>query len=242
MDSSDTPTAAAQKIRKLVESAAEKGEGPASDRDSKKIIPTLERNSWWWRHMEEPFEGDSFVLSRHGKVLRDEFGLDVEIIENLKLMMLTCQEYPAFIYEMSVRIIRPALIPVPWVNLDSSIKLPLIDAFERPRVFRPVVASVEPAGERHWTDVCPWCFSMAVTDSEIIGAFSNFIRSQRHVKGIPNPKPNVGKRNRGFSWRPIEILDQKRFGALLNDSDRSHLSKAKREVQAALDIRVRRGE
>jgi len=242
MDSSETPTTAPQNLWRLIESAAEKGKCIASDCDPQETLSTLERISWWWRYMEEPVEYDSFALTIHGKVLRDAFALDVQIIENLKLMMHTCQEYPAFIYEMSVRIVKPALVPIPWVSLDSSIKLPLIDAFERPRVIRPVVASEESAVGGNWTNVCPWCFSLSATDSEIIGAFSDFIRSQRQEKGIPNPKPNVGKRNRGFSWRPIEILDQKRIGLVLNGSDRSHLSKAKREVRAALGIPNRQSE
>ena len=161
-------------------------------------------------------------------------------------MMLRCQQYPAFVYEIAVRIEKPDLVPIPWLKLTQDIKGPFIDALEPNDPMKGVMRIVGnyPPGhepdEPYWSDPFYWAnarFNLLFNDTVLTEIFSDFIRNERLLKGIPAPTANKGRKNRPFSWLPIELMDQKRFqNKALNESERSNVSKACREVAKLLGI------
>lgn len=244
-----TPTQR-KKLRNLLSKTADRGSQPPNQPASAESLKWFEEHAWWWLWIDPALAMPQNQLSENAKVLTENFGLDQHLLEWLPLTMLRCQQYPAFVYEIAVRIENPDLIPIPWLKLTQDIKGPFIGAFEPNAPLKGVMRIVgnnppdyEP-DEPYWSQPFSWenaRFNLLFNDTALIEIFSEFIRNERRLNGIPAPTPNKGRKNRPFSWLPIQLMDQRRFqNKTLNESERSNVSKACREVRKLLGIKAAR--
>lgn len=75
-------------------------------------------------------------------------------------------------------------------------------------------------------------WNLRLADKTLIDEFIREIRLLRQFQKIPAPHANKGKKPRGVSWKPIEILDRKQNGiGKFNDSERHTLSDARRRAK-----------
>ncbi len=188
----------------------------------------LSENLWWWHHCHANPEEQ--VQER----LRQAYGLDDFTIDFLHVMITRCQSKAAFLYELLIRQFFPESVTMSWLCLPPEFRTLFIDLFPLENPAAPGVALTSPNSppERHMTDACNFRFNLLHSDEELAKEFLCFwIHPQRKEKGIPRPKPNERKHNRGMSWRPIEFFDLQRFEIKsLSASERSQLSKARRNA------------
>ncbi len=66
-------------------------------------------------------------------------------------------------------------------------------------------------------------------------ALKEFLQRERNKMRIPSPKPNQRRRNRGFSWKAVELMDLSIYANhRLNDAERSQVSKARKQYFSSL--------
>ena len=82
--------------------------------------------------------------------------------------------------------------------------------------------------EAGWTHEIHLQWNLKLPDLTLQKAFLDLIHREREFQGIPKPRQNVGNRNRGLSWRWLELMDISHFKIrLLSDAERSSLSDAR---------------
>lgn len=87
-----------------------------------------------------------------------------------------------------------------------------------------------------WSTPRTFSFNLRRNDAAMAGAFMKLVAQLRSEQNI-HPARNEGSRNRGTGnvWRLIELMDIRRFKIrLLNESERSHVSKARRSFKASI--------
>ena len=167
--------------------------------------------NWWWRDFD--FKGFKAFYPMDGVNWSVGF-------EQFKRS--------AYLYEMTSRLNGKYLFGKPWNKLDINIRFGLSLHWPTEGVERPVWVQTQSISfPQEATDALPFRFDLRANDAAILRCFSMWLAEQRRRKGIRNPRPNKGKKNR-FSWKPLELedIEASKF-RLLNDSERSQLSKAK---------------
>ena len=89
-----------------------------------------------------------------------------------------------------------------------------------PRIFGSELGTVEV--KNLWLD-------LEKSDAKLIKQFRGLILKLRRERGIAKPRPNQGKRNRGYAWSGLGAIDIKTHPLrALDDDERSNLSKLRR--------------
>lgn len=196
----------------------------------------LKSHAWWWRHLPQSSMDET---QQNDQALHDRFGFTPEECHELRVSIDLRFQRASFVYEMLMRMRFPALIPLPWPALTDH--LSLMSKFQKlfplgnkrnPVIIEPGTETTSNAFDERFTDRCDLQFNLDCEDSQLASVFiSTFIAEQRLQRGIPNPKSNQGTRNRGMSWKPIELCDIDRWEIRsLDDSERSQLSKCRRNI------------
>ena len=225
-----------RQLNAMVERYAE--QGVAADLKNRGLSETV----WWWRYVySTPELGRFQKLTKDGKEMKKRFNLTDEEVATIRLANPHCYQFPAFVYEMAVRMKEPDLIPVPWIKLPTEDRILFIDALLRPNSLTGILMD-GPLNEDslehwHWTrPVGNLILNLLHSDTTLLETFvATFVSSERRRLKIPPPVPNQNKQNKPFSWNAVEDSDLKHFGkAMLNDSQRSRLAKARNKVSSLL--------
>ncbi len=125
------------------------------------------------------------------------------------------EEWPAFLYELGRRTVEAMKQLPSWPDLDegkrnriiwSGLFPPKPDDLLAP----PFDVAMRPSSVKRgpgWTEPMAFSIRLSDNDGEILTAFKRWIRIQRAIRKIPNPKPNTGKRRRRLSWQYVEVFD-----------------------------------
>ena len=90
------------------------------------------------------------------------------------------------------------------------------------------------AGKPAWSRLDGVSFNLQLNDTVLIEQFLAEVERLRRSKAIRKPGVGQGVRRKPLSWRPIELLDIRRYRIRpLNDGERSHVSKVLRDYKAA---------
>lgn len=176
-----------------------------------------ERMVWWWRvlHTREFRESNGGVL--FFRWFKEEL------------------ERSAYLYELGARVSGEYEFGKTWLKLPREKWEELAYRWPMDTSLRSGISEAQPDRTHRtgWTPYRRLSFNLLLNDSTLTRCFRRMIKDAREQTKIPSPKPNKGRRNRGFSWRPLELMDLQRFASReLNDSERSQVSKAKKEFYA----------
>ena len=141
----------------------------------------------------------------------------------------------AFLYEMGRRTDPRYRLKLPYVQLTPAQRLKLYRRWpvDETRLGHYEFGDLEDNPKSGWTQFKGLSFNLNRNDTSLMKEFKWFIQMGRINLSIPNPKPNKGRKNRGLSWRPVELMDlQMHKGHVFTDAERSQVSKAKRQYQA----------
>ena len=203
----------------------------------------LKDNRWWWRDAHA-------AIQRHyaNKLSPD----DARLLQDSELARWREAELSAFLYELQRRCeLGPALAPWPllsrskllallsrWPNpyTSTSLHMPaLIHPFRSKMEWplEPVSAFRTKSGEPLWNKTEPaWTHpvalaaNLAVGDRAILARIKEWLREERTRTGIKSPRGGSVQGLGAKLWRFCEILDRKKVGLQLDESQHSHASKA----------------
>jgi len=178
-----------------------------------------ERFGWWWRK-------EDYQLT--AEALMEKWGTDKLHGARWK----NCLERSAWTYELVRRAVSTERMP-PFFGLTFSEALFVNQLWKPAEPYASRDASDEiQAKEKEWTPVnskLQW--NLALPDKTVTKGFLDFIHHYRESAGIPKPRPNIGRKNRGIPWRWVEFLDLSDHKIRpLNDAERKSLSEARKQA------------
>lgn len=191
----------------------------------------LEKQAWWWRNTEA-------------------------IRTQLHTVEWPRVEEAARNYELMRRSTRGRRFPKSYIELNSNEKSIVHSLWcNWPENASRIVLESDQFKEHGWTTAyenqrTQW--NLNAPDSVLIKDFIWQINSERAMQKIRPPHPLTGKKNRGVSWRHVELLDLQKYGLgdwTNDDSGRSALSQGKKlaaryqkefRAQLAKDVRAER--
>ncbi len=175
----------------------------------------LVKNLWWWRWLDEKTTPSAAVRRNRLK----KFGIGQLGVAFLGLCMKQRMTVPEFTYELLMRVRFPALHPVPFGLLPIPVKRSLNARFD------DRTAALFRGHNLPGTLRCTLKFDLWQGKAANIRKFvEDFLKPESERFGI-NVKPIEGRRNRGLSWRVVELLDLRRLEIRpLNASERSQVS------------------
>lgn len=191
---------------------------------------------WWWNVLNPA----AWSVDKHDELwaYSNRFEKKWKRRQSLFAMEWSLQQHlrSAFLHEMGRRVDPGYLWKLPYVQLTHEQRQELLQR-------RPVsearfgdyeFGNLEDTPKPGWTSFKGFSFNLNRNDESLMQALKRFIQVERKKLGIPKPKPNQGRINRGLSWRPVELMDlQKYRGRALNDAERSLVSKAKKQRLAS---------
>ena len=225
----------------------------------------LADHSWWWRLFEGEGEGEGESANKKEICLREAFSLSERDQEEFRILIGSMENaafvYEFLIRKVFPDQIPLSWAEIkfgsdygtdgtnhvssfvnfsPQEKMDfASFKTTFQTQLQRDDVSQPIIMQTcdptEVENFPEFSEPCCMAFNLKNSDEYLTRTFIEFfITPQRIEKGISNPGLK-GKQNRKMSWKPIELLDIKRFNLRpLNDSERSQLSKAERNVKEAV--------
>ena len=207
-------------------------------------VKPLSKTVWWWQYVYGACDlGTLQKLTAEGEEMMRGFELTAEEIGTIKLANPRCYQFPAFVYEMAVRLMKSDLLHVPWIKLSADDQLPFLEILFRPNFLTGILTDgpLDEDSTEHWHWTRPVgnvIFNLLQSDTALLEAFGvTFVRSERRRLKIPSPTSNFGRQNKPFSWSAIEDFDLEHIEKrVLNDSQRSRLSKATKKVSSLLGI------
>ena len=143
----------------------------------------------------------------------------------------------AFLHEIGRRVDPDYAWKCPYIHLTATQRKELFQRWpvDESCLGNYEVGRLEDVPKAGWTPFKGLSFNLNRNDEGLMRELKLFIQHERMKLEIPNPKPNKGRRNRGFSWRPVELLDfQMHKNHVLNDAERSQVSKARKQYGASL--------
>ena len=124
------------------------------------------------------------------------------------------EEGPAFLYELGRKTVAAMKDLPSWLDLSQEKRNRIIwsglfppkpdDLFAPPLHVEMRPESVKRGSD--WTDPMEFSVRLSDNDGTIVEAFKRWLRVQRAVRQVPNPKPNTGKRRRPLSWQYVEVF------------------------------------
>jgi len=142
----------------------------------------------------------------------------------------------AFLYELAARIKGTYEFGKPWPELSDSQKAKLTNRWPIDYAYPwgCFIGQVGKPPKPGWTEHSGHSYDLRLHDGTLVKLFLEWITNERKRTGI-YVRQNELRRSRGFSWRPLELLDiQKAKIRALSDSERSQLSKTKKHYQASI--------
>jgi hypothetical protein len=146
------------------------------------------------------------------------------------------RERSAFLYELGGRVTGKFEFGFAWIELDEAHKAELEQRWPQPgeRIVCEKLTRGETEHDGH-VQLPVSCWNLKMSDETLNAKFQEFITHQRDTLGIPNPKRSEGRGRRPLSWRPVELMDLRTHtGYVLNDSERSSVSKAVRLYEGSI--------
>ncbi len=149
-------------------------------------------------------------------------------------------ERSAFLYEVSARVNGSFEFGKPWSSLSPNQWEILRMRWPMKRIPRPLSALTDTearAGDQKWpfnttTDGEALFANLDYTDASIFEAFKKWLAA--HRKAFGKGAGRTLKKGRQLSWRPVELMDRRRFKEqTLNDAERSQVSAAVRLLKAS---------
>lgn len=142
----------------------------------------------------------------------------------------------AYIYELGKRVTGSYEFGDPWHKLPLKTRQQLAARWPMDNTFLTTTGGGLGRKQKdRLADFDGVYFNLDASDEALVRMFKTEIAHQRRLLGIPSPKPNAGKVNRGVSFRPVELMD---LGANkvrpLSASERSQVSKARRFFKASI--------
>ena len=180
---------------------------------------------WWWRIMADP-ASDWNAKDSLGILWRSEFKWQ--------------WERSAFLHELSARLGGKPKDWKPWLKLKKADRAAIARkwACENRQLRGGTFASSESSPPPGYTAfVGKTAFNLHHPNETLVRMFVRWLESERKRVGIL-VRSNSGQKRRPVSWRPIELLDIQRLKLrALTDSERSQISKAKKQFQRVFNIR-----
>ncbi len=167
---------------------------------------------WWWRDNE------------------------IQAFEPFKQLT----ERSAFLYEVAGRVNGVFEFGKPWSSLSANQWEILRMRWPMKRIPRPLSALTDTearAGDQKWpfntTTAGHLLFAnLDYTNASILEAFKRWLAAHRKAFGKGDGR--TLKKGRQLSWRPVELMDLRRFKKqTLNDAERSQVSAAVRLLKAS---------
>lgn len=145
----------------------------------------------------------------------------------------------AYNYELLRRFLRKERL-APYYGLKIPHHLIVMDLSDDQ--MPPFVSREFNNGEPGWTVPKPALqWNLNASRRALHAEFDHFIKQQRKLQNVPEPRPNAGKRRRPVSWLWPELMDLADFKIRkLDENERSKLSAARKvaEKKAAIFIQL----
>lgn len=183
----------------------------------------LEENLWWWRKAKSEKAASIF---RHNGV--------PSWTEMLFTIYQDHFERSAYYYELRARYDNRYQWDFghPWIHCSRQQRRMLDCLWPNDYPARKWLPS--DAGKPAWSRLDGVSFNLQLNDTVLIEQFLAEVERLRSSKAIRKPGVGQGVRRKPLSWRPIELLDIRRYRIRpLNDGERSHVSKVLRDYKAA---------
>ena len=207
----------------------------------------LKQNDWWWRRLvwgdyqTDPTKANAYHVLQPR--MKDLVALGFRSNSEWKHWNEKT-ELCTYRYELARRVLSREEYPQ-WPMLTVLQESFLLGALEEKNegintIFHPVNDSPE------WSrPLLPWQWNLTASDKSLKDRFMLYINEERRRNGLPDDvfkkkgKSGVSKsynesnRNRGISWRGLELLDIQfyKINALKTDSEFSTVSRLKREAK-----------
>ncbi len=192
---------------------------------------------WWWNL----FNPAVWLAGEHKKLwsYSNRFEEKWKQLPSLFAMEWSHQQHQrsAFLHEMGRRTDQDYPWKLPYVQLSDGQRQELLQRWpvDETCLGYYETGDLETVPKLGWTSYKGFSFNLNRNNKSLVRIFEMFIQMERGKLNIKNPKPNQGRINRGLSWRPVELLDfQLHRGRVLNDAERSQVSKAKRQYRASI--------
>lgn len=178
-----------------------------------------ERFDWWWQNKD--FTSDAVTL-------RAKYGTDRPWGTPWK----NCLERIAWNYELARRSDIKGGLPS-FFTLSTQERIFIASLWSNESDF-PSRDATDPerTQEQGWTPVNPVLqWNLRFSDEALRTTFTGYIAHYRKQQGIQVSPRNKGKKNRGVSWKWIELLDVSSHKIrILSDSERKSLSEARNQA------------
>jgi hypothetical protein len=206
----------------------------------------LKQNDWWWRRLvwgdyqDDPKKANAYHVLQPR--MKDLVALGFRSNSEWKNWNEK-MELVAYRYELARRVLsREENPPFPMLTIKQESFLKQLNENDLPiyTIFDPVNDSSE------WSSpMLPWQWRLTASDKSLIDRFILYINEERRRNGLPDDvfkkmgksgarkTSNAGNRNRGVSWRGLELLDIQfhKIHALKNNSETSTVSRLKGEAK-----------
>ncbi|TSA33859.1 MAG: hypothetical protein D4R65_07050 [Verrucomicrobiaceae bacterium] len=183
----------------------------------------LVNNVWWWRYADPE------------KYLRifPEWGDGLEWwSQKLFLTFQNHLEASAYFYEFRARYNDRYVwdFDRPWIRCSDqqwrSLNRLLPSKYPS-TVDLPITRPID-----NWVSLPPLNLNLGLNDEILFREFKLELERKRQEIGLERPATGQGVRRRAISWKPIEFMDYRRYKIMvLNDAERSGLSKARRSYE-----------
>ena len=202
----------------------------------------LKQNDWWWRRLvwgdyqTDPTKANAYhvLQPRMKDLVARGFRSNSEWKDwNEKTELCTYR------YELARRFLSREESP-PWPMLTVVQESFLLGALgERKESLNVITCPI--INNPEWSSpTLPWQWNLTASNKSLIARFMLYINEERRRNGLPDDRfkkrgksYNEGNRNRGISWRGLELWDIQfyKIHALKNSNESSTVSRSKREAK-----------
>lgn len=183
----------------------------------------LEQHLWWWRKANADGAPSIFRQGDSPQWTRLLFGLYEDRFQQ-----------SAFYYELRARSGERYAWDFghPWIYCSRQQRCMLDCLWPNPYPAKNWLPS--DIGKPEWQQLVGVSFNLRLNATVLTERFHEEIERLRHRHGIPKPAPGGGVRRKPMTWRPIELLDIRRYDIRdLDDAERSQVSKAMAAYESA---------
>ncbi len=183
----------------------------------------LESHLWWWRKANA--DGAQSIFRHEGWP---------QWTQMLLSLYQDHFELSAYFYELRARFEKRYAwdFGYPWICCSRQQRRMLDCLWPNPYPAQNWLPSDTEKTE--WQQFVGVNFNLKLNNTVLTAQFTEEIERLRRQHGIRKPAPGEGVRRKPMTWRPIELLDIRRYGIReLGDAERSQVSKAVVAYEAA---------
>ena len=208
---------------------------PRHDFDRKATL----KHCWWWNVLDpKVWSGgpadlwdysDQFEKQWYVRSVKPPGGL-------FAISYDTQHQRSAFLHEIGLRVDEGYRWKCPYIHLTEKQRNALLKRWPMDQALGDYeLGSLKNKPKEGWTDFKGFSFNLNRNDQSLMRALKGFLQHERNKMRIPNPKPNQRRRNRGFSWKAVELMDLSIYAnRRLSDAERSQVSKARKQYFSSL--------